>query len=305
MNGASLLTMARFDAEADERAALRASLVKNNTVIEKPAVEGEADPETVVEGEEDEEGDEDEEGNPEPDPNEEELTDEEKAAKEAEKKANEKAAAKAQRKNDRMQRRIDEAVADAKAAKAELAAFKTANPDSKLSEEEVQSRAEAIAAEKLAAKKVEDLQTEFNNTCERLQKEATKLDKDFYEKIVDISDQFGPIPSFMIGVLDDLDNGAEILAHIAADEELAEKIWDLKNKPAKMSNELVVISNKLKEAKKPIKRQISKVPEPIARVQGSRTTSTVITSADTKPENMDNYVAKRQAQMEARRKAGR
>jgi hypothetical protein len=308
MNGSSLLAMARFDAESDERAALRASLVKNNTVIEKPTTPveseneaGEGDDENEnEEDKEDEERDEDEEDKTPPD---EELTDEEKAAKELEKKAADKIAAKAARKQDRMQRRIDEAVASAKAAKDELAAFRNANPDTKLSEEEVESRAEAKAAERLAAQKVKDLQTEFDNTCERLQKEATKLDPQFYEKIVDISDQFGPIPSFMIGVLDDFDNGAEVLAHITNDDELAEKIWDLKFKPAKMTKELVLISNKLTDAKKPAKKQISKVPDPIAAVKGSRTTGTTITAADTKPENMDNYVAKRRAQMAA--KAGR
>jgi len=304
MNGASLLAMANFDADSDERAALRASLVKNNTVIEKPSTTPETEEQNEkVEGEENEEGDdegEEDEDNEEENVDEE-LTDEEKAAKEAEKKAAEKAAAKLARKNDRMQRRIDEATAAAKAAKDELAAFKAANPNSTLTEEEVEARAEAKAAERLAAQKVKDLQTEFDNTCERLQKEATKFDKDFYEKTVDIADQFGPIPSFLIGVAADTENGAEVLAHIVADDELAEKIWKLT--PAKMAKEFILISNKLIEAKTPPRRQISKVPEPITRVTGSRVVSTTITAADTKPENMDNYVAKRRAQMAA--KAGR
>jgi len=314
LNSSSLLSMARFDAEADERAALRASLMKNNTVIEKPTnAEGgnetdetneeENDEEGEEEGDEDEE-DEDEEGDT--DPNEEDLTDEEKAAKEAEKKAAEKAAAKAQRKQERMQRRIDEATAAAKAARDELAAFKAANPDSKLSEEEVEAKAEAKAAEKLAAKKLEELTQQFNETCEKLQKEATKIDKEFYEKIVDISEQFGPIPSFMIGILDDVDNGGEVLAHIANDDDLAEKLWKLSKdgKNAKLTKEIVTISDKLEADKKAkTKKQISKVPEPIKPVGASRSTSTVITRADTRPENMDNYVAKRRAQMEANAKA--
>ena len=313
LNSASLLSMARFDAEADERAALRASLMKNNTVIEKPTnAEGgneadetneeENDEEGEEEGEENEE-DEDDENEPDPD---EDLTEEEKAAKEAEKKAADKAAAKAQRKQERMQRRIDEATAAAKAAKDELAAFKAANPDSKLSEEEVEAKAEAKAAEKIAAKNLEKLQQDFSDMCDRLQKDATTIDKDFYEKSVDISEQFGPIPSFMIGVLDDLDNGGEVLAHIMNDDDLAEKLWklDKDNKKAKMTKEVVAIGEKLEAEKKAkTKKQISKVPEPIKPVGASRSTSTVITKADTRPENMDNYVAKRRAQMEANRKA--
>ena len=309
MNGASLLTMARFDKEADERAALRANLA-SNAVTEKPASdyadnnddnENSDDVENSEDVKDDENEDNENEDDEEADGDDNDLTPEEKAAKEAEKKAAEKAAAKAQRKNDRMQRRIDEAVAAAKKAKEELEAFKAANPDSKLSEEEVEAKAEAKAAEKLAAQKLRDLQTEFDNTCLKLQKEATKIDNDFYEKVVDISDQFGPIPSFMIGVLDDFDNGGEVLAHIINDDELAEKIWNLQEKPAKMTKELVEISNKLLEAKKKPAKQISKVPEPIAAVKGSRTVSTTITAADTK--NMDSYVAKRRAQMAA--KAGR
>ncbi len=310
LNGSSLLALARFDKEADERAALRNSLMANNTTVEKPAnAEGdnEENNETNEEENEDEEGEEgdeneeDEEGDEE---NEDDLTDEEKAAKEAEKKAAEKAAAKAQRKNDRMQRRIDEATAAAKAAREELEAFKKANPDSKLTPEEVEAKAEALAAEKLAAKHLEEVKAKFDESCANLQKAATAVDKDFYEKIVDISDQFGPIPSFMIGVLDDLDNGGEVLAHIANDDDLAEKLWKLNKdgKNAKMTKEIVAISDKLEtEKKNKNKRQISKVPEPIAPVRASRSTSTVITEADTK--NMDSYVAKRRAQMAADRKA--
>ncbi len=313
MNGSSLLAIARFDKESDERAALRANLIKNNTTIEKPTnVEG-ADAGTdenneAVDEEEneegDEEGDENEEDENEETNEDEDLTDEEKAKKEEEKKAADKIAAKAARKQDRMQRRIDEATAAAKTARDELAAFKAANPDSKLSEAEVQERAEAIAAQKLADKQLAKLKEDFDNTCEKLQKEATKIDKDFYEKIVDVSEQFGPIPSFMIGVLDDLENGGEVLAHIAGDEDLAEKLWKLSKdgKNAKLTKEIVAISDKFEADKKAkSKKQISKVPEPIAAVRGSRTVSSVLTEADTK--DMDRYVAKRRAMMAA--KAGR
>ena len=104
----------------------------------------------------------------------------------------------------------------------------------------------------------------------------------------------------MINILDEFDNGGEVLAFIANDDEVAENVYSLQNRPAKMTKALVEISNKLAEAKKPPKKQISKVPDPITPVKGSRVTSTAITEADTK--NMDSYVAKRQRMMLEQRK---
>ena len=119
-----------------------------------------------------------------------------------------------------------------------------------------------------------------------------------------MAEQFGPIPSFMIGVLEDFENGDEVLAYVAKEEDVAELIYSLKNRPAKMTKELVEISNKLAAAKKPKKKEISKVPDPVSPVKGGRANgSTVITEADTK--NMEVYSAKRRAQMEERRKQGR
>lgn len=202
-----------------------------------------------------------------------------------------------------MQRRIDEATAARKAAEAEVARLKAqleADPEKKLTEEEVEARAEAIAARKLADKQMKELQEKFDADCEKLQKAASKLDKDFDDKIADIAEDIGPIPSFMIGVLSDMDNGGEVLSHIANDDELAEEIWGLK--PAKMTKRLVEISNKLEAAKKKPKKQISRVPDPPEPVKTNRNSnSTIITDADTK--DMSTYVKKRQAQMLEKRKA--
>jgi multidrug efflux pump subunit AcrA (membrane-fusion protein) len=307
MNGISLSALMLRDKENDDggdaKAKLRTELAKGNITKEADASD---DKEDDAEGGDKEGDDEDNDEKEEGDDKEEEdenLTDEEKAAKvEAEKQA-EKIAAKAKRKEDRTQRRIDELTAQAKTAREELEAFKKANPDSKLSEEEVESRATAKAAEKLAAKNLEDIQKAFEATCDKLQKDARKIDKNFDDKIADIADQFGRIPSFMIGVLDDFDNGAEVLTLIANDDDLAEKIWDLKAKPAKMTKELVLISNQLLEAKKKPRKEISKVPDPITKVTGSRVINGAVTEADTK--DMDRYVAKRQAQIAERRKMGR
>lgn len=286
-------------AEAKEK--LRAELLKNTVISSN----GEPDPEEKEEEEEEESEEDEGEDKLGENPNE---TEEEKVvreAKEADEAKEAKIAAKAQRKQDRMQKRIDEAVAEREKYKAELEAFKTANPDKNLTEEEVNSRAEILAAKKLADKNAADLQTAFDADCAKLQKEANKLDKEFDDNVNDMADQFGPIPSFMIGVLSDFDNGAEVLAHIAKNEEVAEILYSFKNKPAKMTKELVEISNKLEAAKKKPKKEISKVPDPPTPVNARNVQNTTITSQDTKPENMDNYVAKRTRQMEEKKRMGR
>lgn len=309
MNGVSLSTMMLRDGNNDEGAAdpkakLREQLSKGN--VQKEGIQNEETPTNEEENEEDEE--EEEEENDDVEEKEEEKEEKEETAEEkAEREKQEKLAAKAQRKSDRMQRRIDEATAAKKNAEAEIERLKAqiaADPDSKLTEEEVEARAEAKAAKKLADQKMLEIQENYNKACDRLQKEASKIDKEFDDKINDIASDIGPIPSFMIGVLEDLDNGGEVLAYIANDDELAEKIWDLKSKPAKMTKAIVDISNKLADAKKKPRKEISRVPDPGTPVKPNRSNnSTVITEADVK--NMDNYVAKRQAQMLERRKMGR
>jgi hypothetical protein len=298
MSGGSLLSYALYDGNNDEGSAkdkLREQIAKGNLP------EGQA---VIKEGEEDgnepdpEEDEEDEEEN-EPEP-EAELTKEEKAAKaEADK-----LAAKAKRKEDRVQKRFNELTAAKATAEAEVARLKAqleADPEKKLTEEEIESRAEAKAAQKQAAKDLAEMQTKFEAACDKLQAEARKVDKDFDDKINDIATDVGPIPSFMIGILEDLDNGGEVLAFIANDDELAERIYGLKTKPAKMTKELVEISNKLEAEKKKPKKQISKVPDPVKPVNGSRANNSVtLTEADTK--DMDTYVRKRQAQMMEQRK---
>lgn len=280
------------DPAIDPKIALREQIAKGNLPKDETVV---IEPEVDPKEENDEENDEIDPDAEIKDPPEE--TPEAKAIREAA----EKIAAKAKRKDDRMQRRINEAIAAKKTAEDELKKFKEANPDVKLTEEEVEAKAEAKAAIKLAAKNAADIQTNFDNACAKLAKDATKIDKDFSNKVEDMADQFGPIPSFMIGVLEDFDNGAEVLSTLVNDDDLAEKIYNLKTSPAKMTRELVIISNKLIEAKKKPKKEISKVPDPVEPVNGSRHVSTTITEADTK--NMDVYVAKRRAQIEAAKKA--
>lgn len=307
MNGSSLLALALRDAnndggtdDADAKAKLREQIAKGNVPVNQdPPPEKKEDEEKDDEEDEEEEDEEDEESDDADGKKELEETAEAKAEREKQ----EKIAAKAQRKQDRMQSRIDEAVAAKKNAEAEVARLKAqleANPEQKLTAEEILTQAKAIAAEEKRASELKKLQDDFEADCETLQKAAKKIDKDFDAKVADMAEQFGPIPSFMIGVLTDLDNGAEVLAKIAADDDIAEEIYDLARKPTKLTKKLVEISKELTDAKKPPKKKLSKVPDPVEPVRGSRSESITLTEADAK--DMDTYVRKRQAQMAERRK---
>lgn len=308
LNGVSLSSLMLRDADneggapsaAELRNKQREELVKNNTV--KVAADGEKVVEEVEEeaeeGEEEEEEAEEEEGEEEVDP-----AAEETAEQKAEREAREKIAAKAQRKQDRTQRRIDAIIAEREAGKTEIARLKAqleANPDQKLTAEEVEKLAEEKANKRLAEKQMQDMQADFDKACDTLAKAATKIDPEFNDKINDIAEQFGAIPSFMIGVLEDFENGGEVLAYIANDDDVAELIFGLAKKPAKMTKELVIISNQLADAKKPKPKKLSAVPDSVTPVKGARTVSNTITEADTK--NMESYVAKRQRQMAEKKK---
>jgi hypothetical protein len=311
MSGSSLKSLMLYapddpaaKAEAD-KAALRAELLKN-TVTSTNDDDDKKDDENKDDNDDDDKDDEDDKDDDDKsdDVNENE-TEEEKVvreAKEAKDATDAKIAAKAQRKQERMQKRIDEAVAEREKYKQQLEDIKAANPDKNLTEAEVEARAEAKAAQKVADKAAADLQAAFEADCDRLQKGARKLDKDFDDNVNDMADQFGPIPSFMIGILADTDNGDEVLAYIAKNEEVAELIYSMKGKPAKMTRELVGISTKLLDAKKKPKKEISKVPDPPTPVNARNVQNTTITSQDTKPENMDNFIAKRRKQQEEYRR---
>ena len=209
--------------------------------------------------------------------------------------------AKEQRKQERMQQRINRITAEKKAAEDEIAALKAqlaANPDKALTDEEVERRAEAKAAAKFAEKQLEQAQREFQESCDRLQASAVKIDKEFDVKVGEMAAELGPIPSRIIGILDDFKNGAEVLNFMVNDLDKAEEIYKLQNKPEKLALALKEIADSLKPKPKPI----SKVPDPIKPINGSRTVSNAITEDDAK--NIDSYVAKRRQQMIDKRKAG-
>jgi hypothetical protein len=243
------------------------TVTKNNPDVVEEKEEAEEvveEKEEIVEAKEDDEGEEKEEA-------------EEVEAKSVEK---------LERTIARLQKRLDKETGNKKDLQKELNAAKL-SLEATFTEADVQTRAEQIAAEKV-------LQKEFTNACNKLAAEATKIDKQFDKKVKVMGEDIGAIPSAMIGILEDLDNGGAILAHLVNNVDEAEEIYSLSL--AKMSLRLSKLSEKL--LTKP-KKDISKVPAPNEPVSPSSKTSTVL--RDNEP--MEDWVKKRNAQVEERRKA--
>jgi type I site-specific restriction endonuclease len=197
----------------------------------------------------------------------------------------------------RIQKRIDKEVAKRKVLETEIAdlkkllAAKEADGP-KLTEEDVKKEAKRIAEETITER-------EFTNACNRLADAAKKLDKDFDKKINQLGEEVAPLPGYMIGILDDLDNGGAILKYFTENPDEYEEIIALT--PLKMGVRLTKLGTKIAEATKTPPKKISKVPPPIDPVGGKGGTNTmVLTEADTK--DMSTFVKKRAAMVEARRK---
>lgn len=307
MSGASLISITLRDKENEQGskspAELKREEIARNTVIGDPV-------ENVADKKEDE-IDVDAEINPEDEPEldadgnlveKKEETAEEKEAREK----NERETAKANRKDQRIQKRIDTAVAAQKTAEAEVIKLKEqlaakAKDGEALTEADVQARADAIANEKFTAKEVERAQAEFEARCDKLNDAANLLDKNFTRNVNLMAEELGPIPSTVVNSISELENGAEVLNFMANDVDEAEKIYDLKNKPVRLGMALARISDKLIADKRPKPKAISNVPNPKEPVNGSRTSTNIITGKETTEE----YIRKRQAQMKEKRETGR
>ena len=205
-------------------------------------------------------------------------------------------AAKTTKEKDKFQRRIDREVAKRKTLETEIAELKAqlaANPDKEnlLTEEEVEKRAETKAQQK-------QLQREFDQASNRLFEAAVKADKDFQKKINLLADDIGAIPGHLVGILDDLDNGGEILVHFTANPDEAEEIYQLS--PARAAVKLAKLSSKIEAEKKPAPKQISKVPDPAETIKGGSQSPETMPKDPTK--NMDAFVRLRAKQTEERRK---
>lgn len=219
-------------------------VIEPEKVEDEPEAETEAEPEVETEAE----------AEPEAEKPAEKTEDELKA---------EKAEATTKAEKDRIQRRIDKEIAKRKTAEEEVKTLK-AQLAAKPEGEKVLTQADVDAA---ADKKL--LLKEFNNNCNKLSKDANKIDPKFDDKIKELASDIGPIPGEMIGILSDLDNGngGEVLSHLANNPDEAEEIWGLPL--AKMVQKLDRLSIKLDEAKKPKPKEISKTPAPIEGANGN------------------------------------
>lgn len=157
---------------------------------------------------------------------------------------------------------------------------------------------ERLAEEKAEGKAAE---REFNKAVQSLNRAATKADKEFPANIKEVTETIAPVPGAMIGILEDLDNenGGEVLAYLAANEDEYEAIYELP--PLRMAKQLDKISEKLVEAKKKPVKKISKAPAPVDSIKGGSKSPSILPTKPT--ENMDEFVRMRQQQVADRRKA--
>lgn len=204
---------------------------------------------------------------------------------------------KLKRENDRLKKRINKITAESAHTKTQLeqalASLQTKadDPEAKFTKTDIEREAAKLAKEQV-------LQEQFNSACDSLNKAANKIDKDFDTKVRAMTDEVGKlIPSEMIGILADLENGGEILAHLANNPDEFEDLVDLPI--ARMTKRLVKLEDKLIESKKPKPKPISKVPDPPKPVNGNSKNPDQLTGN----ESMEEFVRIRARQAEARRKA--
>lgn len=163
-------------------------------------------------------------------------------------------------------------------------------------QEELEAEADKRADQKAAVR-------EFNASVNRIAESCKKLDKEFSEKVTSMVEEVGgtgsALPSIMVGILDDLPkNGGPVLMHLAENVELYEEIHQLN--PIKMALKLKDISDDIiAKEKKAKQKEISKVPEPKDKVAGKGTTPEQRAS---EKDSMQDFVRKRNAEVEARRK---
>lgn len=276
-------------APADEKGNEKTDVQKQRDSIEVTTGKAtEQDEETEVNGEQEKED-----GKEETEETEDETKSEEKEdddAKELE--------LKSQKKSERLERKLAREAEKRRDAEKELATLKSkmvATEGDVLTEEDVERRSEIKATEK-------QIQREFEKAVNKLNTDAIKADKDFSKKINDLAEDIGAIPGQMIGILDDIDNGGAVLAHLASNPDEAEDIWELKNNLPKLSLALLKVSEKIKI--KP-RKEISKVPEPPDTLGGSQKKANVnIYDKNYKGSDKD-WITARQKDVNEARKNGR
>lgn len=215
----------------------------------------------------------------------------------------EKEAATTQAAKDKIQKRIDREVSkrklvekENKELKEKLAA-KEADDDGKMTKAEAEALAEKIASNTVA-------RNEFIKETNKLADAAEKLEKGTIDRLNEVGENVGPLPPVMIGILSDLDHGANLLAKLSSDEDEYERIINLS--PAKMAVELskldIKIGIEIAEKSKTPPKKISKTPAPNEPLGGNATPSSEITAADDKLDEAA-WIKKREKQLADRRAA--
>lgn len=240
-----------IDGEKTEIELQREQIPVTVSTVEEPEVEAATDDENKQVKEEAAEGSEE---------RQEEIEEEVKTSEEKQEELEtQKAEAKTEKEKARFQRRIDKEVAKRKEIEQENVTLK-AQLEAKNKEDGTKFTKEDVEREgdRLAQQRVNKIQ--FEKACEKLAVDAEKADKDFDKKIKAMAEDIGQIPGHMIGILEDLDNGGAVLAHLANNVDDAEEIFSLS--PARAALKLAKLSDKLITEAKPKVKPTSKVPPP-------------------------------------------
>lgn len=293
--GAADPEAARKAAVAEERAKVQVTKV----TIEEPEKDAEVEQEDEGgEEEKTEDGDKEEESEADGDSNKVEEDD-----KEAERE---------RKKQERMKQKLDKKDADNKALKkriADLEAKVAANPDKVLTEDDVELRAEKKAND---TREREKLREKGDKLADEAQKHLKMKDKEFNKLIADtlsaLEDaDYKGFPAEVVDALSDIDNGGVALAHLLKNPDELEECIGLiqRGKTIKLGVDLAKLANKLASPR----RQISKVPDAIETLGGKATVAdrlSFLTNKKNKtPDEMQEYVQARNADIEQKRKSGR
>jgi hypothetical protein len=168
-----------------------------------------------------------------------------------------------------------------------------------LTEADVEARAEHKA-------RIRELGRTADSLGDGAQKLLKMTDNQWNAMVKDVTDDIGNMPAEVVEILGDLDNGANVVAHLFKNVDEAEDIYKLRDKPAKLGLKLAQLSAKLATPKP---KKISQVPDPVEPLGGKPVQSDrlrVLSDKKNKTaDEMAEWVQARNADVEAKRKAGR
>lgn len=215
---------------------------------------------------------------------------------------------KAEKKQERLEKKLAREAQKRREAEKEIKALKAkleANPDKVLTEEDVETRAKAIAQQ-------EKLTDDYNRTADSLadgaQKHLKMKPKEFDGLVKEALKELDVdgFPGEVVGALGDLENGPIVLAHLLKNVDEMEDIFKLQGRPVRLGMELAKLATKLATPKP---KKISQVPDPVEPLGGKAATSDRLALLSSKKnltkEEMDEYVQARNADIANKRKNGR